>query len=219
MHHRREKETADGVHHRREKKRADGLHHRPSDPWHRNNPEGLFRCSVVSSIVKHQRSAIDPVILVRWLYAAPTQEEGQSSIPANSRPTIEPVEGRIVFKDLDRTRIETSAFRVLRNEDSMLFPCRSELRDAASECQHHFSHPQPNASVDRPQMAGFPKENSSPASKRRRRAAVAHPFRDQPNPPRPAPLSIGRSDLVLDLRLGQLGLQLGHRFLAQRGVG
>ena len=40
--------------------------------------------------MKHQRSAIDPVTTNRWLCAAPTQEEGQSSIPANSRPTIEP---------------------------------------------------------------------------------------------------------------------------------
>jgi hypothetical protein len=72
------------------KKEADGLIHRPRVPWHRNKLESLLRCSVVSSIVKHQPSAIDPVIANGWLYAAPTQEEGQSIIPANFRPTIEP---------------------------------------------------------------------------------------------------------------------------------
>jgi hypothetical protein len=74
-----------------QKKEADGLIHRPRVPWHRNKLESSLRCSVVSSIVKHQPSAIDPVIANGWLYAAPTQEEGQSIIPANSRPTIEPL--------------------------------------------------------------------------------------------------------------------------------
>jgi hypothetical protein len=66
--------------------------HRPVFPGTGATLDGLLRCSVVSSIVKHQRNAIDPVTTDRWLYAAPTQEEGQSSIPANSRPTIEPVD-------------------------------------------------------------------------------------------------------------------------------
>ncbi len=47
------------------------------------------RCSVLSSIVKHRFLAIDPVITSFRLYAAPTQEEGRSNIPANSRPTTE----------------------------------------------------------------------------------------------------------------------------------
>ena len=47
------------------------------------------RCTVLSSIVKHRQFAIDPVTASWRLYAAPTQEEGRSNIPANFRPTTE----------------------------------------------------------------------------------------------------------------------------------
>lgn len=144
------------------------MNHRPLFPGTGTTPKGLFRCSVVSSIVKHQRSAIDPVTLVRWLNAAPTQEEGQSSIPANSRPTIEPVEGRVVFKDLVRHGIETRPVRVLRNEDIDARP----MQIGITGCSPQVSTPLCRSLAQRqhrhPPMACFPRENNSRASNRSR---------------------------------------------------